>query len=196
MSKKVAVLIDGGHTRVLAKSAGYTYNPDYIEKIAKACIAADEEPLRFLYYDCAPYVGNAVLPVSGSQKQFNGSDVWLKELAAKDLFAIRLGVLKFRGFIPKQIPVGAGALTDNHFKPSFEQKGVDMRIGLDIATYSANRSVERLILLSGDTDCIPAMKHARISGLQVALVSFPNRAASQEMLGHSDIERHMAWPAQ
>lgn len=196
MPKKVAVLIDGGHTRVLAKNAGYTYNPDYIEKIAKACIAADEEALRFLYYDCAPYVGNAILPVSGAQKQFNGSDVWLKELAAKDLFAIRLGVLKFRGFIPKQIPVGAGALTDNDFKPSFEQKGVDMRIGLDIATYSANKSVERLILLSGDTDCIPAMKHARISGLQVALVSFPNRAASQEMLGHSDIERHMAWPAQ
>lgn len=71
-----------------------------------------------------------------------------------------------------------------------------MRIGLDIATFSANKSVDLLILVSGDTDCISAMKHARISGLQVALVSFPNRSASREMLMHSDYEHRLAWPAQ
>ena len=48
--------------------------------------------------------------------------------------AVRLGVLKFRGYKLKKTPVtGIAALTDADFKPDFEQKGVDMRIGLDIA---------------------------------------------------------------
>ena len=105
--KKVAVLIDGGHVRVLARNAGMNYNPDYIEKIAKACVESDEDAFRFFYYDCAPYSGTVKLPVSGGAKTFSGSDAWLRELAAKDLFAVRLGVLKFRGFKPKKIlPAG------------------------------------------------------------------------------------------
>jgi len=192
--KRVAILIDGGHLRVLAKKANHNYNPDYIEKVALACAEADETVLRVLYYDCAPYVGQAKLPVSGNNHQFNGSDAWLRELAAKNLFAIRKGVLKFRGFKPKSIPIANRTLTDADFIPDFEQKGVDMRIGLDMANFSAMKSVDRLILISGDTDCIPAMKHARINGLQVALVAFPNSRLAPELLWHADFERHVAWP--
>ena len=92
--KKVAVMLDGGHVRVYTKKAGYQYAPDYIEKIAHACGSADEEIYRILYYDCAPYVGTTILPVSGQKKQFTGSDGWLNELAKKDLFAVRRGILK------------------------------------------------------------------------------------------------------
>ena len=52
---KAALFIDGGHLRVLARQAGYRYNPDYIETVAHACVADDETILRVLYYDCAPY---------------------------------------------------------------------------------------------------------------------------------------------
>lgn len=192
----VAVLIDGGHTRVLARNAGYTYNPDYIEKIGLASVEPDERLLRILYYDCAPYVGKAKLPVSGKEYEFNGSDAWLRTLAAKNLFAVRLGVLKFRGFKPKKIPISPTALTDDHFKPDFEQKGVDMRIGLDIANFASTRSVDRIVLVTGDTDCIPAMKHARISGLQIVLVTLPGNPVAPELLWHADYERRIAWPAQ
>lgn len=85
-------------------------------------------------------------------------------------------------------------MTDDDFKPDFEQKGVDMRIGLDMANYSTTRSVDRLILVLGDTDCLPAMKHARISGLQVVLVTLPNQKPAPELLWHSDYERRVAWP--
>lgn len=192
---KVAVLIDGGHTRVLAKQAKYNYNPDYIEKIAHAAVEPDETLLRVLYYDCAPYVGRQTLPVSGEEYEFKGSDAWLKALAAKNLFAVRLGILKFRGFKPKHIPIKGDALTDDDFRPDFEQKGVDMRIGLDIANFAATRSVDRVILITADTDCIPAMKHARISGLQIALITFPNSRVAPELLWHTDFERRIAWPA-
>src|SRR5206468_1618902 len=95
--KHIVVMLDGGHIRVHAQKAGKVYDPNYIEKIAHACKGQDEEIVKALYYDCAPYAGTVTLPVSGNSHTFNGSDVWLHELARKDLFAVRRGILKFRG---------------------------------------------------------------------------------------------------
>jgi uncharacterized LabA/DUF88 family protein len=69
-----------------------------------------------------------------------------------------------------------------------------MRIGLDIATYSAMRAIDRIILISGDTDCVPAMKHARKAGLQVVLIAFPEHKIASELLEHADHQRIVAWP--
>lgn len=193
--KRVVVLIDGGHLRVLARNAKLNYNPDLIEIFALSCITDGEELIRVLYYDCAPYTGTARLPVSGNIKEFRARDGWLQDLASRDLFAVRLGVLKFRGYKPRNIPIAADKLTDNDFVPDFEQKGVDMRIGLDIATFSALASVDRIILVSGDTDCIPAMKHARIAGLQMVMIELPNHKLAPELTWHCDIRRPGRWPA-
>ncbi len=190
---KAAVFIDGGHLRVLVRQAGYKYDPDYIEAIAHVCVAKDETLLRILYYDCAPYRGNPRLPVSGEPALFQGSDEWLKVLAAKSHFAVRLGTLKFRGFEPKRVPIASAALSDEDFKPRFEQKGVDMRLGLDIASYAADRSIDRVILVTGDTDCLPVMKRARAAGLQVVLVQFPKQRLARELLWHSDFQRPVEW---
>ena len=195
MPKKIAVLLDGGHLRVYTRKAGYQYKPDYIEKIALACALSDEEIYRVLYYDCAPFEGIVTLPVSGTKQQFQGTDQWLHEIAQKDLFAVRRGVLKFRGYVLKKIPFApTGALKDADFKPTFEQKGVDMRIGLDMAIFSSNRAVEMVALATNDTDCIPAMKHARRSGIQVALVEVPGYRPAPELLAHADFRRRIAWP--
>lgn len=191
---KTAVLLDGGNTRVLAREAGKTYDPDYIALIASACVQQGEELLRVLYYDCAPFNGEVRLPVSGARKQFTASDGWLHELARKDMFAVRLGVLKFRGFRPIRIPISSAQIRDEDFKPVFEQKGVDMRIGLDIALFSDRHSVDRLVLATQDTDCIPAMKYARRAGLQVVLVRFPNSKIAPELLEHADYDRAVTWP--
>ena len=74
-------------------------------------MSADEELLRVLYYDCSLFEGTAKLPVSGQDHTFTGSDQWLRDLAARELFAVRRGVLKFRGWKPKKIPVAPQALT-------------------------------------------------------------------------------------
>ncbi len=187
----IAVLIDGGFLRARAFGAGIAYGPALVERLAHACCAADERPLRFLYYDCAPYNGKARLPISGKEFVFEGSDGWLRDLAERDLFAVRRGVLKFRGFKPKRIP----ALSDDDFRPDFEQKGVDMRIGLDLAGFAARRVVDRVALVTGDTDCIPAMKLARIGGLQVVLVSLPGQRPAPDLLWHADFHRKLVWPA-
>ena len=195
MSKKVIILIDGGFLRVKCNKANKTYNPDFIEALAQKCVVQDEEIFRVLYYDCAPYSGTVKLPISGNQDTFGGSDRWLEDLACRDLFAVRRGVLKLRGFKPKHTPVNpAGPPTDADFRPDFEQKGVDMRIGLDIAAYSANHAIERIILVSNDTDCVPAMKDGRKSGLQIVVAELPNGKVAPELVMHADFKRRILWP--
>ena len=197
MPKRVALLIDGGHLRVLVrKKAEKSYDPSYIDKIVQACLLPDEDLFRAFYYDCAPYTGIAKLPVSRTVYQFAGSSAWLSELASKDLFAVRLGVLKFRGFVLKKAPVPGQPLTDDDFKPDFEQKGVDMRIGLDIATISALGTIDRIILITNDTDCVPAMKHGCKASLQIVLMAFPGQRVAPELLHHADFHRPLpGWPA-
>ena len=47
MAKRVALLIDGGHLRVLVrKKAQRAYDPACIEKIADACVLPDEGLFR------------------------------------------------------------------------------------------------------------------------------------------------------
>ena len=192
---KVAVLIDGGFLRVVAKRAKKIYDPDFIEKFAHACQAVDEGIFRILYYDCAMYSGTVKLPVSGTSHTFTSNDAWLHTLSHKDLFAVRRGVLKFRGFKPLKIPVApTKTLTDADFVPDFEQKGVDMRIGLDIAAYSANHAVDRIILVSADTDCVPALKYGRRAGLQTVLIQPPSMKLAPELLAHADFKRAVSLP--
>ena len=107
---------------------------------------------------------------------------------------MRRGVLKFRGYKPKKTPVAPATLTDADFEPIFEQKGVDMRIGLDIATYSNNRAVDRIILVSADTDCVPALKAGRKAGLQTVLIQPPGATLAPELFAHIDFMRAVNLP--
>lgn len=174
--------------RSQAHACGVPYDIALIVAFCRALPAKDEEVLRILYYDCAPYNGTVKRPISRTDHTFEGSDAWLKQLAAHELFAVRLGILKFRGWKPKARNAGEPP-TDEHYSPQFQQKGVDLRIGLDIANFSHGRTVERIILVTGDTDLIPAMKLARRCGLQIVGVELPKFRINQELAAHIDIRR-------
>ena len=60
-------------------------------------------------------------------------------------------------------------ITDDDFRPDLHQKGVDMRLGLDIASLSYQRIVNQIVLISGDADFVPAAKLARRSGIDFIL---------------------------
>jgi uncharacterized LabA/DUF88 family protein len=49
------------------------------------------------------------------------------------------------------------------------QKGVDIRIGLDIASLAYKRLVDQVVLVSADSDFVPAAKLARREGIDVIL---------------------------
>jgi uncharacterized LabA/DUF88 family protein len=72
---------------------------------------------------------------------------------------------------------------------NLEQKGVDMRIGIDVATLTLKKIVERIILISGDTDMIPAMKLARREGVQVVLVEIATAKIHSELDEDTDLVR-------
>jgi len=69
-----------------------------------------------------------------------------------------------------------------------------MRIGLDIAAYSTGRLADRIMLISIDTDCVPAMKFGRKSGLQIVLAKLPNFKPAHELITHADFKRPVSWP--
>lgn len=54
------------------------------------------------------------------------------------------------------------------------QKGVDLRIGLDLVTHARNGVAEVFILVSGDDDLTEAVEEAQVHGVQVILLAVPN----------------------
>ena len=60
-------------------------------------------------------------------------------------------------------------LTELDFSPSWSQKGVDMKLGVDICSVAYKHQVDQIILIAGDTDFVPAAKIARREGLDVIL---------------------------
>ena len=56
-----------------------------------------------------------------------------------------------------------------------EQKGVDLRIGLDLATHGRNRVVDVIYLVSGDDDLTEAVEEAQGHGVQVILLAVPGQ---------------------
>ncbi len=205
MLKRLVLLVDGGYVRAQARKAQppRTFDANLVAKLAAACLdAATEELHRVLYYDCPEFSGTVQLPISRTAHTYAGSDALLRDLAARDLFAVREGALRFRGWERKPVPAAAPGIpaapvappTDADFKPRFVQKGIDMRIGLDIATYAASDRIDRLGLVTADTDLVPALKHARRGGLQVAVYELPGQRLHRDLIEHSDIRRVLAWP--
>ena len=72
-----------------------------------------------------------------------------QELKKMDYFALRMGEVRFRGW---EIAANLPADADNHnitaadLRPSLQQKGVDMRIGLDIASLTLKEALNESIL--------------------------------------------------
>ena len=62
-----------------------------------------------------------------------------------------------------------GDLTDSDFVPGFQQKAVDMRIGLDIASITLKKQADTIVLVTGDSDFVPAAKLARREGARIIL---------------------------
>jgi len=60
-------------------------------------------------------------------------------------------------------------LGDDDIQLPLRQKGVDMRIGLDITTMTLKRQVDTIVLVTGDSDFIPAAKIARREGVEFIL---------------------------
>jgi len=60
-------------------------------------------------------------------------------------------------------------LVENDVFYDMRQKGVDIKIGLDIASLAYKKQVQRVVLVSGDSDFVSAAKLARREGIDFIL---------------------------
>ena len=58
--------------------------------------------------------------------------------------------------------------------PGGEQKGVDLRIGLDLTMHARNRVADVMYLVSGDDDLTEAVEEAQGHGVQVIILAAPD----------------------
>lgn len=186
--KRTALLVDGEWLRrrlddALIGKLPHGVTADVMYRNVLLCTIPKEEDLfRIFYYDCPPYDGTDTNPIDGSKAEFKKQPKFrvrhrfLHELKSKDYVAMRLGVCKPRGWTLTDSYIKSTIKGQNHALKaadvflSQEQKGVDMRIGMDVATLSLKRIVDRIVLISGDIDMEPALKLARREGIQVILV--------------------------
>lgn len=144
----------------------------------------DEQLYRILFYDCPPFPKRVHNPITKRSIDFSKSDIaifrnrFFNELKKLRKVALRLGYLKEQGgwkihspklkeLINKRITIDD--LKEEDFYYDIKQKGVDIRIGLDIASLTYKRLVGKIILVSGDSDFVPAAKLARREGIDFIL---------------------------
>lgn len=60
-------------------------------------------------------------------------------------------------------------------EPHFQEKGVDVRIAIDLVVDSEMEDVESLFLISSDTDLVPAVKTVRARGKKMIYVGFSDK---------------------
>ena len=75
--------------------------------------------------------------------------------------------------------------SNNDFILNVIQKGVDMRIGLDISSMAFKKQVNQMILIAGDSDFVPAAKQARREGIDFILDPMGNHLP-EDLYEHID----------
>lgn len=200
-NKRYAILIDGGYLKeILKKSLGQWPKAedirDVADKIQKDPLLKDiKELLRVYYYDAPPLSKEVKNPLDGTKTDYSklpgykAGKKYLESLCSYPDFAVRQGVLQQHNWVLKDFSKASGgtmSVTATDIKPEIKQKGVDLRIGLDVATMAIRGTVDTIVMVTGDTDLMPALKLARKEGLRVYMVQVGSANLHPELICHSD----------
>lgn len=201
----VAILIDGSFFWMKHMEARLGQPPG-AESVRVACDLIMDDPefdndrlFRSYYYDSPPYGGKAVHPISqreiefSSTEQFRIKNDYLDQLRRMPRMQLRLGSLAMQGWklnkknmrgIMESLSMNR-PLQPQDVSINLVQKEVDMLMGLDIAWIAAQSMVEKIVLLTGDADMIPAMNFAREHGMLVFVAKF-GYYLSDKLRDHAD----------
>lgn len=150
---KIAIFIDGAYlSKVLQESFG---SPQIDFSKLSSFLANGDQILRTYYYNCMPY--KSLSPSQGEINRYNNMQRFVTALEKLDHYTVRFGKLEFRG-------------RDSHGNPIFQQKRVDILLGCDLVLLAAKQRIEKAILITGDSDFIPAIEVAKNEGVEIELV--------------------------
>ena len=213
---QTAILVDGGFYRKIANHKWGQHPPkEAAQALVKYCIRhlKERERLhdlyRIFYYDCPPIKKQIYHPLTQSTVDFSKTEQYkwmsefLDELKQMRKVALRLGSIDENNssFTIKYQPLKklcAGTitisdLTENDFEPDIKQKGVDMKIGVDIASLAYKKQVNQIVLIAGDSDFVPAAKLARREGIDFVLDSL-GAPIKDQLFEHIDGKRSCGDP--
>ena len=159
---KVAVFIDNGYFKKVQDRMGLKVN---YEKFSDEVVGNAYSRFRTYVYDCPPFQSNP--PTDEEIKRKSGFDAFKHNIERLSRFEFRTGRLQ-------QVRNENGEVikrTDG--TPMLKQKGVDMSLGIDVAKLSATRQIQKVILVAGDSDFIPAIGIAKQEGVLVTLYYSP-----------------------
>jgi uncharacterized LabA/DUF88 family protein len=191
-----AILIDGGfflkRYRELYPEKDYTP-----QQVASECfrlslthLSAEKDKgitrdlYRIFFYDCPPLAKKVTHPITGATMDFaNTPQAQFRRDLHDELRKLRKVVLRqgelqdnhtwiikparIRDLLSGKIKVSE--LTEYDMLYDVKQKGVDIRIGLDIASLAYKKQADQIVLFAGDSDFVPAAKLARREGIDFIL---------------------------
>lgn len=160
---------------------------------------------RIFFYDCPPIQNvNVWQPWDGKNHCFNAKDpvyVWktsfFERLSAMRKVAMRMGQVTVGGLHyamnEKAInDVVSGRRSVQSLKKSdyrlvgLKQSGVDMRIGIDVASMADDHIVSQIVPIAGDSDFVPAIKYARRRGIDFLVDPMGNGHVRRDLAEESD----------
>ena len=152
MANRVAIFIDGAYLDFVLKDEFQDARVNY-EALSKH-LAGDSDILRTYYYHCPAYQGNP--PTKEQSERYATQRKFFAALEDIPRYTVRLGRLAYRG-------------NDLSGHPKYEQKRVDILLGVDLVQLAAKQAIQEAILVAGDSDFIPAVVAAKQEGVLVRL---------------------------
>jgi len=204
LQARYAILLDGGFvTRKLNEKLGnHPTATDVVtlcDEIRANAHLASYELMRIYYYDAPPSLETVKLPVSGAEHPLAATDrarhaqSLYDQLELTEGFALRMGETRLTPFQWKLKPAKAKQLikksrdlVDADFALDINQKGVDIRIGLDMARLALRDMVRAVVVVTGDSDFVPAFKFVRREGVKVMLCTLGHKGTRRELRAHAD----------
>lgn len=194
--EKTAIMIDGAYFLKRYRYLTNNWREKTPEDVARGmygmslkhlrkCRRKWNQLYRVFYYDCPPVEKRVQNPISNEGISLDRSyearfrREYFEALKKLRKVALRLGHLsnsaewKIKDF-RKAKDILSGRITRDDLEPNdlvytANQKGVDMMVGVDIASLVFKKQVDQIILISGDSDFVPAAKLARREGIDFIL---------------------------
>ncbi|MDW7760736.1 MAG: NYN domain-containing protein [Acidobacteriota bacterium] len=205
MANKFSIILDGGFVtkKLQQKLLRYPRASDIQEVCRRIMESSQLESLnllRIFYYDAPPLQKIVRNPIDGyildlgCTKRSREATSLQETLDLSPNFAVRRGEILFQGWklggaAVKAIQKAPRTPTAKDFIPDIKQKGVDLRIGLDIAWMALKRLVDTIVVVAGDVDLVPSFKLARKEGVRIILDHL-GHPVSRDLKVHVDVILH------
>lgn len=148
---KVAVFVDLGYLNKITSNFGNLVVS--FEKLQKVLIdETTEQHYRTYVYFCLPYQSNP--PTDDEKLRVSQNDRFIRRIKKIPHLEFRAGRLSKKGI-------------------SFVQKRIDTYFAIDLVKLSLQKTIQKAILIAGDSDFVPAIKEGKENGVIIQLLYYP-----------------------